>query len=146
MDPDNTPDLFEIKLSQEGIRYITKFANVAKFLVLIGALISLLMLVVAAVRLKTDDLNGSSLDFWQEVYFRSFPYINLVHSILFILQLFYYWKLKKLITDGVNNKNEIAFNHSFKALFLNAVWGLITLSSSLVATSFDTFIFFKYYI
>jgi len=146
MDADNTPDLFEIKLSQEGIRYIRKFANAAKFLILIGALISLLMIAVTAIRLKTDNLDDPTLDFWQEFYIRSFPYINLVHSILFILQLFYYWKLRRLIAEGMNNKNEIAFNHSFKALYLNAVWGLITLSSSLIATSFDTFIFFRYYI
>lgn len=146
MNADNSSDLFEIKLSEEGIKYIRKFATVAKFLVFIGALVSLLIFIVAITRIMIGNPDSSDLDFFQIFYFESYSYFNLLHGILFLIQLFSYWKLKNLIENGINNKDEIIFNRSFKALFINAVWGVVTLSTSLLMAALDTFFFFKYYI
>ena len=145
MNTENATDIFELKLSEEGVRSIKKFSRLAEIVVFIGALNSLAMFITAISRIFQGPYNYSDIDLIQDVYFNFSPYFNLIFGILLLMQLFYYWQIKKLFGESIANKDEIAFNRSFPALVKNAIWGAVGLAFSLLFTIFDAVVYFRYY-
>ena len=137
MDTDNTPGLFENKLSEEGIRYIRKFLRIVKFVLLIGILISALSMASGVYYKLKDRFDYSLFDYWQGLYFKFFPFYQWFHSILFLVQIYFYWKISQQFTAALKYENEISFNQAFRYLYINAIWALITMSVGLVFSIVD---------
>lgn len=138
-------DLFAIRLSDEGIRLIKKFATANKLLILAGLVLCVVHLVSAIIRF-VNSFDDSGLDPFQVFYFRSFPYSIILYASLFGMQLLYYWKFRKLLTDSIKSKNEITFNAAFKAIYRNAIWGIVTIILALILGVVDILYFFQYLI
>jgi len=140
----NTNDLFEIRLSDQGIKYIKKFAIANRILLLIGTLLLLLYLYNAVSRFFQDKFNYSGLELFQVFYFKSIPYSAILYAVLFGMQLFYYRRFRKLLIEGIDYKNELSFNRAFRSIYLNAIWGIITLFFGLTVGLLDVVYRIKY--
>jgi len=140
MSSDDASDLFEIKLSEDGIKYIRKFARLVKFVVILGILISIASISSGIYYILGNTVDYSTLDYWERLYFKLFPFFQCLHSLLFLVQLYFYWRFKKYILTGVNYKNETNFNQAFHELYKNGVWAIITMSIAFIFSALD-FIF-----
>ena len=140
MSSDDTSDLFEIKLSEDGIKYIRKFARLVKFVVILGILISISSIISGIYYILGNTVDYSTLDYSKRLYFKLFPFFQCLHSLLFLVQLYFYWKFKKYILVGVNYKNETNFNQAFHELYKNGIWAIITMTIAFIFSAFD-FIF-----
>ena len=145
MSTDNTSELFEIKLNERGIRFIRKFATLVKIVILTGIAGSLIVFIIDFGRITNDTTDYTALDQWETAYFKSYPFFSLFFAAIFLIQLYYYWKVKQHLEEAINDKNEVAFNESFEALFKNSVWGLILGVASLIITVIDLLFYVNYY-
>ena len=133
-------DLFEIKLSEDGIKYIRKFARLVKFVVILGILISIASISSGIYYILGNTVDHSTLDYSKRLYFKLFPFFQCLHSLLFLAQLYFYWRFKKYILVRVSYKNETNFNQAFHELYKNGVWAIITMTIAFVFSALD-FIF-----
>ena len=140
MSSDDASDLFEIRLSEDGIKYIRKFARLVKFVVILGILISIASISSGIYYILGNTVDYSTLDYWKRLYFNLFPIFQCLHSLLFLVQLYFYWKFKKYILVGVNYKNETNFNKAFHELYKNGIWAIITMTIAFIFSALD-FIF-----
>jgi hypothetical protein len=138
-------DLFEIRLNENGIRYIRKFVILTRFIVLAGIISSMIIFVVSFGRIFFDVFDYSILDAWQTLYFRLTPFFAFLLTVFYLFQLFYYWRIKRLLEDAIESKNEILFNASFLALLKNAGWGLVLGITDVIVCTFDLLFFVNYY-
>ena len=145
MNADNDSDLFDIKLSEEGVRGIKKFSRLADIVVFLGTLNCLAILITAIPRIARGPNDYSDTDLIQEIYFNFSPYFNLIFGVLLSIQLFYYWQIKRSFAESIANKNEVTFNRSFSALVKNAIWGAVGLGLSMPFSIFDAVVYFTYY-
>ena len=136
-------NLFDIRLNDLGIRYIRKFATIAQFVFITTVIGSFFFLITGVGRIFTP-YDYSEYDFWYVAYVRAYLYIGVAIQVLSVLQVYYFWKLKKLLKESIANKDEILFNDAFKALFQNAVWGLLLGAAVLILGVFDL-LFWMYY-
>jgi len=140
MSSDDASDLFEIRLSEDGIKYIRKFARLVKFVVIVGILISIASISSGIYYILGSEIDYSTLDYWRRLYFNLFPFFQCLHSLLFLVQLFFYWRFKKYIITGVNFKSETNFSQAFHELYRNGVWAIITMAIAFIFSALD-FIF-----
>ena len=140
MSIDDASDLFEIKLSEDGIKYIRKFAQLVKFVVILGILISIASISSGIYYILGNTVEYSALDYWERLYFKFFPFFQCLHSLLFIVQLYFYWRFKKYILVRVNYKNEANFNQAYHELYKNGIWAIITMTIAFIFSALD-FIF-----
>ena len=145
MSDESQHDIFEPRLNERGIRYIMKFASIVKIVILTGFISSLLFFIISSGRIFNDTTDYSILDPWQTAFYRSYPYFTIFLNILFLFQLYYYWKIKQNLEEAIYEKNETTFNESFEALFKYAVWGLILGIASLVIAMIDLLFWVNYY-
>jgi NADH:ubiquinone oxidoreductase subunit 6 (subunit J) len=145
MSTDDTSELFEIKLNDRGIRFIRKFVTLVQIAILTGIVGSLIVFIIDLGRITNNTTDYTALDKWETAYFKSYPFFSLFLTGLFLVQLYYYWKLKEHLEEAINDKNELAFNQSFEALFKNAIWGLVLGVASLIVTVIDLFFWVNYY-
>jgi hypothetical protein len=145
MSTDNTSELLSIKLNERGIRFIRKFATLVKIMSLTGVVCSILIFIINIGRITNDTIDYVVLDNWESIYYKSYPYFSLLWTVLFLIQLYYYWKVKQDLEQAINDKNEIAFNESFGSLFKNAAWGLVAGVASLIITVIDLLFWMDYY-
>jgi len=144
MNEESNNDLFGLRLNEQGIRYVRKFAILVKFVVLTGAISSLFLFIISVGRI-IDPVYYDQIDFWENAYFNVYPYFTIILTILLLFQLYYYWKVKFQLEEAIENKNEIVFNESFKSLLQNAIWGLISGIASLIVATIDLLFWIKYY-
>ena len=137
MSSDDASDLFEIRLSGDGIKYIRKFARLVKFVVILGLLISIASISSGVYYILGNTVDYSTLDNSKRLYFKLFPFFQCLHSLLFLVQLYFYWRFKKYILTGVNYKNETNFNQAFHELYKNGVWAIITMSIAFIFAALD---------
>ena len=137
MSSDDASDLFEIKLSEDGIKYIRKFAWLVKFVVILGILISIASISSGIYYILGNTVDYSILDYSKRLYFKLFPFFQCLHSLLFLVQLYFYWRFKKYILVGVNYKNETNFNQAFHELYKNGIWAIITMSIAFIFSALD---------
>ena len=137
MSSEDASDLFEIKLSEDGIKYIRKFAWLVKFVVILGILISIASISSGIYYILGNTVDYSILDYSKRLYFKLFPFFQCLHSLLFLVQLYFYWRFKKYILVGVNYKNETNFNQAFHELYKNRIWAIITMSIAFIFSALD---------
>ena len=140
MSSDDASDLFEIKLSEDGIKYIRKFALLVKFVVILGIFISVASISSGIYYILGNTVDYSTSDHSKRLYFKLFPFFQCLHSLLFLVQLYFYWRFKKYILVGVNYKNETNFNQAFHELYKNGTWAIITMTIAFIFSTLD-FIF-----
>jgi len=137
MDAENTSDLFDIKLSEDGIGYIRKFTRIVKFVIVIGILISAISITMGLYSQLSNKFDLSVLSYWRRVYFASYPFFQFLHAALFLVQIYFYWRFRQSLAFAINYKNEISFNQSFLFLYKNAIWAAISMSSAFIFSVFD---------
>lgn len=137
MSNDGSAELFEIKLSEDGIKYIRKFARLVKFVVIFGILISLASISSGIYYIIKNTGDYSALEHWKRLYFRMFPFFQCLHSLLFLVQLYFYWRFKKYILVAVNYENETHFNQAFHELYKNGAWAIITMTLAFIFSALD---------
>jgi len=145
MSDESQHDIFEPRLNERGIRYIMKFASIVKIVILTGVISSLFLFITSLGRIFKDTIDYSILDAWETAFYRSYPYFTVILNIIFLFQLYYYWKIKQNLEKAITEKNEAKFNGSFEALFKNAVWGVILGVASLVISMIDLLFWVNYY-
>ena len=79
MSSDDASDLFEIKLSEDGIKYIRKFAWLVKFVVILGILISIASISSGIYYILGNTVDYSTLDYSKRLYFKLFPFFQCLH-------------------------------------------------------------------
>ena len=145
MSDEGQHDIFEPRLNERGIRYIMKFTSIVKIVILTGVISSLFLFITSVGRIFNDTIDYSILDAWETAFYKSYPYFTVILNILFLFQLYYYWKIKQNLEEAISEKNEATFNGSFEALFKNAVWGVILGVASLVISMIDLLFWENYY-
>jgi len=146
MDQSPQQNLFDVKLNDPGKLYIRKFAVAARILILIGVLISLIFITGTIIRTVKVDPSIFANNKPLRLQHRIFPFYTVVYSILVFLQLYFYWKVSRCLSRGVNYNNELMFNESFAALYRNALFGIATLFLALLMNAFDLYLAAKYYL
>ena len=141
MSDEGQHDIFEPRLNERGIRYIMKFTSIVKIVILTGVISSLFLFITSVGRIFNDTIDYSILDAWETAFYKSYPYFTVILNILFLFQLYYYWKIKQNLEEAISEKNEATFNGSFEALFKNAVWGVILGVASLVISMIDLLLY-----
>ena len=145
MSDEGQHDIFEPRLNERGIRYIMKFTSIVKIVILTGVISSLFLFITSVGRIFNDTIDYSILDAWETAFYKSYPYFTVILNILFLFQLYYYWKIKQNLEEAISEKTEATFNGSFEALFKNAVWGVILGVASLVISMIDLLFWVNYY-
>jgi hypothetical protein len=138
-------DLFDSKLSASGKLFIRKFASLTQTLMVFGIIISALIVIQAIVRFirfKPEIFNALPL---MKLQYTTYPYVAVISSIILLLQVFYYRKAGKLLSESVNDGDEEKFNSSFSYLYRNAVVSIGAFILSILLYSFDLFITLKYW-
>lgn len=133
MDQKINDDIFETRVNQLGKIYIRKFALLVRAFILIGIVISLIHISSTILRyllLKPYRFQPGSHDYWD---YTLYPYYTVIHCGLFFSQLFFYWQTTKYFRKGLQFNDEQIFNKAFRSLFRYALFGVITLSLSILS-------------
>lgn len=145
MNDESHNDIFGLRLNEQGISYIRKFATFVRFVILTGVISSFFLCIIALGRIINDPTDYIEFNFWQTAYYKSFPYFTLVLNILFLIQIYFYWRISQLLKEAVHNTNEIAFNESFRALLKNAIWGVILGGATVIMSTIDLLFWINYW-
>jgi len=139
-------DLFEIKITGSGKYYIYKFASIAKLVILVSVLISLIHVATTVVGLlifKPDRYAGYKYLLMER---RLLPYYTVIFCIVLYLQLYFYWQVTRHLRVGVALNDEEKFNKAFQLLFRYSAFGLVSVLLSLFYYGFELFTYIIYYL
>jgi hypothetical protein len=142
MGKENTEELFSIKLNNEGVGHLIKFAKAVKLF----SVVAILFIVIALVRdivLLTGKRVGYTDSFLQ-FYFNIYPFVSLVFLAIFICQLIFYNKLNSAIQKAINHSDENAFNAAFKNLLQHAYFSIGISVISVLFTFADLIIVLRF--
>jgi hypothetical protein len=127
-------DIFQIRLNEEGKKFIRKFASISytmMVLVLFGSVISIFWNIKMLIK--------GNASFETSLYNKIYPYVNLLAAVLAIASNFYYLRFPQALLRSIKNNDEFGANKAFKLLFRGAliflswlivssgqiVWGLV---------------------
>jgi len=140
MQENESNNLFDIRLNHEGVTAIKKFAKIAKWVMLLIILFSLISVTdsFASYFLTNRKYSfGNKLVLLQS---RIYPYYTLIYCGLAVIQTFNYLKVARNLSAAINNNDEIIFNRSFIYLFKNSIFAVLTLSLGFLMVAFRFYI------
>jgi hypothetical protein len=122
--------LFQIRLNEQGIKFIRKFAAISYtmlVLVIFEAGVSIFW------NIRTLTRNHSILT--TTSYFRFFPYVSIFFSLLTVASNLYYLRFPRILLHSIKINDEFGANKAFGMLFKSAMifffWLLLS-SASLI--------------
>ena len=139
-------DLFEIKVTASGKYYIQKFATVARAIIFVSILISLIHIastVVGVMIFQPSRYAGYKYILLQA---KLSPYYTVAFCIVLYLQLYSYWQVTRYLRIGLELNEEEKFNKAFKLLFRYSAFGLASVLLSLLNYGFELFTYIVYYL
>jgi hypothetical protein len=141
----NQDDLFDIKVNTSGKLYLRKFAALARIIILISILISLLN--ITSTIFRHISLRGYDLSNYPtaRLEYKFLPYYAALYCILFFPQMYFYWQATKYFRKGMEIKDEATFNKAFRSLFLYSLFGVATILLSALSYSFELYSFITDY-
>jgi hypothetical protein len=140
MEQTEPKDLFDTGISDSGKLYIRKFAAIARIAIFAGILITLIHIAQVTIHETIVNRGIYSRDPILLLEHNVLPYYTALHAILLFLQLYYYWKLSRLLTLAGRSGNEQPLNDSFAALYHFAVYGMIIFILALVFSLLDFYL------
>jgi len=146
MDQTVQNDLFEVRVTRAGKYYIRKFAIIARIIILIGILISLVHVATTVISYIIFDPSKYTGYKYLLLEIRLLPYYTVLFCILFYPQLYYYWKVAKYLQEGLNLNDDDTFNKAFRSLFRYAVFGIASAFLSLLFYGLELLIYVIYYL
>ena len=108
--PGNDSELFSLKLNHEGIAHILRFARLVKVYIIIGIIFIFLSIVNEA--LIVLEMRHAPDDWLLKLYFKIYPLLILIGTVIFIFQLTYFRRLSVLMKTAINDSDEMRFNNS----------------------------------
>jgi hypothetical protein len=133
-------DLFGISISDSGKLYIRKFATVVRIVIFLGIILSVIhiaQVIIYAIKVNPAIYRHDSFLLFEH---NIMPYYTAIYSILFFLQLYYYWKISNVLTRVINEGNDNLLNESFAALYHFAIYGMIIFILVLIFNLFDFYL------
>jgi len=146
MEQTGQKDLFEIKLNESGRIFILKFAFLARIIIVLGIIISLIHIASTVIRYIIFDPSVYSSYPYLLLENSFLPYYTVFYCILFYTQMYFYWQLTKYLRKGLKYKDEQMFNRAFRSLFRFSAFGVASMILSLLSYGFELFVFIKYYL
>ena len=141
-----TTSLFEIRLSEKGVHYILRFAKLARWvlaLVIIECIFDIGMETLYRFTLWQPAEGLSKL---AAVLDRYYVYYLPVYVVLAILQTSYYLSFSRRLSAGIRGRDEVVFNSAFKALYLNAVTGIVLVVFATILSGLRFYTYIELYL
>jgi hypothetical protein len=140
MDTENKDELFSLKLNNNGIAHLQRYARLVRVYLVIGIVFILLALIQEVFMLIR--MNRMSGDWLLNFYFTIYPVLMLIGIVIFVFQLVYFRKLSVFMQQAVQDSDELTFNSAFENLtritwivicnaFLAIIYSLLTLAISI---------------
>ena len=107
---ENDSELFSLKLNQEGIAHILRFARLVKVYIIIGIIFIFLSIVNEA--LIVLEMRHAPDDWLLKLYLKIYTLLILIGTVIFIFQLIYFRRLSVLMKTAINDSDEMSFNNS----------------------------------
>lgn len=132
--------IFQVRLTEDGKRYIRKFAAISYALLvlvilqaIIGGYWSVRMILRTATTL--DSLSGYKLTLYDKVY----PYFSIIFSIAGVVSNIYYLKFPRALLRSIDINDEYGANKAFGLVFRGAVIYLFYLSLAMAMMTWSLF-------
>lgn len=144
MEQDQHDHLFDLRLNRAGIVWATRFSKLIGWVVVLWALMMALHVLTAYITIRSNDgRQNETLFQWLSSIF---PFYTLVTTPLLAVQLWYYWKIGKNLKESIRQGDEILFNETFRAMFMNAFFGLVMLVLNVILEGLWTYCLVKLYL
>lgn len=144
MEQDQHDHLFGLRLNRAGIVWATRFSKLIGWVVVLWALMMALHALTAYIMIRSNDgRQNETLFQWLSSIF---PFCTLVTTPLLAVQLWYYWKIGKNLKESIRQGDEILFNETFRAMFMNAFFGLVMLVLNVILEGLWTYCLVKLYL
>jgi hypothetical protein len=140
MEGNESNSLFDIRLNQEGVRAIKKFAKIVKWLMLLIILISLVAITDTLIAYFMFDEKYFSTNKLLLIQRNIYPYYTITYCLLALTQTFNYLKAARNLSVSADANDEIKFNHAFIYLFRSSLFAILTLFIGLVMETFQLYI------
>ena len=142
MEKENTEELFSIKLNNEGVGHLIKFARAVKLF----SIVAILFIVIALAR-DIVLLTGKRVaytDSFLQFYFNIMPFISFAALVVFICQLIFYNKLNAAIQKAINHSDESTFNGAFKNLLRHGYFSIGVSMFSILFVTADLIVILRF--
>jgi hypothetical protein len=137
-------DIFNISLNNEGIAWIIKFGRIVKSIFFLSIVVSLPVFILNILDLIRNHeylrIAPPLLRFQNLAQ----PYFWMLYILLWMIQIFYYWRFNKAIKAAILNIDEQTFNNSFSHLCNNAKMMVWVIAISCLNNWFNLFVYIKY--
>ena len=138
-----TPDIFEVKLNDEGVYYLRKIERLAPFVTVMAILLSVLYFisgVYGILSVLKINAYGTYRYNLTDLFARNF--FILIVAVLNLYMLNQFLRFVRFSMAGINNQDEQAFNKSFQYLLRNLYLGLLTGVVNVISLLFSYFTLF----
>jgi len=121
-------DLFQVRLNDQGKKYIQKFATISYsmlVLVIFGSVVAIYWDI--KILLMRASLSPNYPGFTRTFYDMAYPYISMIFSLLAVIGNIYYLRFPRTLLHSIKINDEFGVNQSFKLLFKSALIFLLWL-------------------
>lgn len=125
MEPQQPTEPFGLQLNKAGIVWAIRFARLTGVITFIWLLLLLCRIFANYIHIRLfDDYETHSFLEWMR---KTGPYFNLALMPIAFAQMWHYWQVGRKLKQSIRYSDETLFNDAFRALYLNAVYGIILL-------------------
>ena len=118
---DHDKDIFSIRLDREGLGWVLRFCRAVKLILLLSILVAVPSLLTGFLQVigskNASMFNGRPL---YKMFYILYPYWWMLYIILWVFQIYFYWKFSVRLKKAVEIPDEKGFNASFRYLYYNA--------------------------
>ena len=136
MEKENTGELFSIKLTAEGIDNLLKLCGVVKTYIILGIIFTFIIL-VNDILLIFENRSSLPGDVLVETYFKMYPFLSLVTSVFFVLEIIAFWRFRKELKSSLMHLDETGFNNSLIHLRRALIFSIVVTSLSFIFLLFN---------
>ena len=141
---DQQKDIFNLQLNKESAGWILRFCRITQLLILFSILSGLVSIIHNFLRItdiNTKLYTGKPL--WYEYLYH--PYFFLCYDVIWMIQVYIFWRFRGALKEAVTNLNNNEFNSSFYHLLKITRLSLILSIMGLISASYSLFLHLKYF-
>jgi hypothetical protein len=137
-------DIFNIHLNKEGADLILRFCKIVQSIVLIGVISGFISILHHVIRIDSYNPALYATRPYLKYEYTYHPYFWIFYDVLWMVQLYFYFRFRNGIKKAVDTINTDEFNNSFSYLYRMSKLTLALLIINLISLGYSLFLHFKY--
>lgn len=123
----NESDLFEIRINEQGKKFIRRFVAISYTIMVLVFFESAISIYWTIRILVTKPADVAYSEYLTTLYDRVYPYLSILFSLMAVVSNFYYIRFPRVLLRSIELNDESGANRAFNLLFKGALIFLLWL-------------------